>query len=72
MAGHAAGEPFLLVEARALKAIAGRAAAIGSVVTVTAYGPGNDGAGAGRDVDLQGEAARPLSPAHLRGPADGL
>ena len=66
MAGHAAGEPFLLVDARAMKGIAGSAAAIGSAVTVTAYGPGNVGQEPVVTRLLQGEAARPLAPAQLR------
>ncbi len=73
MAGHAADESFLLVDARALKAIPAGAAAIGGGVTVTAYGPGNDGQEPVVLRVLQGEAARPLSPAQLRGSvrADG-
>lgn len=73
MAGHGAGEPFLLVDARALKGVAASAAAIGSTVTVTAYGPGNDGQEPVVTRSIQGEAARPLAPAQLRGAmrADG-
>ena len=67
IAGHVIGEPFLLVDARALKAIPGQASAIGSMVTVTAYGPGNDGQEPVVTRMLQGDAARPLSPAQLRG-----
>ena len=63
MAGHVGGEPFLLVDARSLKGIAGSAATIGSAVTVTAYGPGNDGQEPAVTRVLQGEAARPLAPA---------
>ncbi len=72
-AGHLAGEPFLLVDARALKPVIGSAATIGSAVTVTAYGPGNDGQEPVVSRVLQGEAARPLAPAQLRGAvrADG-
>lgn len=66
MAGHGADEPFLLVDARALKGITASAAAIGSTMTVTAYGPGNDGQEPVVSRIVQGEAARPLSPAQLR------
>lgn len=67
MAAHQAGEPFVLADPRALKPIAADLSAIGSEVTVTAYGPGNDGAEPIVTRILQGEAARPLSPAHLAG-----
>ena len=67
MAGHVAGEPFLLVDARALKGIAVSASLIGTGMTVTAYGIGNDGQEPVVSRTIQGEAARPLSPAQLRG-----
>lgn len=67
MGAHAVGEPFLLVDPRALKSIAGSAATIGSAASVTAYGPGNDGQEPTVSRLMQGEAARPLSPAQLRG-----
>lgn len=46
---------------------------IGTGMTVTAYGPGNDGQEPVVSRIVQGEAARPLSPAQLRGElrADG-
>ncbi|HEV2044264.1 MAG TPA: phage tail protein, partial [Sphingomicrobium sp.] len=43
MAAHSADEPFLLIDPRALKGIAASASAIGTGVTVTAYGPANEG-----------------------------
>ncbi len=67
MAGHVAGEPFLLIDARAMTAVAGSAATIGSAVTVTAYGPGNDGQEPVVSRLLQGEATRPLAPAQVGG-----
>ena len=67
MAAHIAGEPFLLIDARALKGIAASASMIGTGVTVTAYGPGNIGQEPLVSRTVQGEAARPLSPAQLRG-----
>ena len=73
MAAHGADEPFLRVDARALKGIAANAVTIGSAMTVTAYGPGNDGQEPVATRTVQGEAARPLSPTQLRGAvrADG-
>ncbi len=65
MAAHVAGEPVVLIDARTLKAIAAGASGIGSIVTVTAYGPGNDGAEPVVGRVVQGEAARPLSPTQL-------
>ena len=65
MAGHVAGEPFVLIDARTLKAIPAGASGIGSAVTVKAYGRGNDGAEPVVSRVVQGEAARPLSPAQL-------
>ena len=67
MAAHIAGEPFLLVDARTLKGIAASASMIGTGVTVTAYGPGNVGQEPVVTRIVQGEAARQLSPAQLRG-----
>ena len=67
MAAHGAGEPFLLVDARALKRISASASMIGTAITVTAYGPGNDGQEPVVTRIVQGEAARQLSPAQLRG-----
>lgn len=73
MAAHVADEPFLLIDARALKGIAASASAIGTGVTVTAYGPANDGQEPVATRIIEGEAARPLSPAQLSGElhADG-
>ena len=71
MAAHVPGEPFVLVDARALKGIAASASMIGTTLTVTAYGPANDGREPVVTRIVQGEAARPLSPAHLRGEVRG-
>jgi len=70
---HASGEPFIMLDARTLKAIPAGLAAIGSAVTVTAYGPGDDAVPPVVSRSVQGEAARPLSPAQLAGTigADG-
>jgi hypothetical protein len=65
MTSHAAGEQFLLLDARTLKPIPLPVELLGTSVTVTAHGPG--------DLDdpptvvrpANGEALRPLSPAHL-------
>lgn len=62
---HAGGEPFVMVDVRTLKAIAAGATAIGSAMIVTAYGPGDDAAPPVASRIVQGEAARPLSPAQL-------
>ncbi len=66
MAAHAAGEAFCLLDARSLKAIALPAEMIGSTVTVTAHAPGDKAAPPTVSRDANGEAMRPLSPAHLR------
>ncbi len=73
MAAHVAGEPFLLIDARALKGISASASAIGTGVTVTAFGPANAGQEPVVTRIVEGEAARPLSPAQLSGQmrADG-
>ena len=65
MNSHAAGEAFVLIDARTLKAIPAGASGIGSAVTVTAHGRGNDGAEPVVSRTVMGEAARPLSPAQL-------
>ena len=73
MAAHGAGEPFLLIDARALKGIAVSASAIGTSASVTAYGPANHGQEPVVTRIVEGEAARQLSPAQLSGDmrADG-
>lgn len=71
MAAHVPGEPFLLVDARVMKGISASASMIGTAVTVTAYGPGNDGQEPVVTRTILGEAARPLSPAQLRGEVRG-
>ena len=65
MTTHAAGEAFVLIDARTLRALPAGASGIGSAVTVTAYGRGNDGAEPVVSRTVLGEAARPLSPAQL-------
>ena len=73
MAGHGPGDAFVMIDTRTLKPIASTFPAIGSSVTVTAFGPGNDGAEPSVSRTVQGEAVRPLSPAQLaaRRLADG-
>ena len=66
MAGHAAGEDFCLLDARSLKAITLPAEMLGTKVTVTARAPGDSAAPPSVARDANGEAMRPLSPAHLR------
>ena len=73
MGGHAAGEPFLLLDARSIKVIPASASAMGADVTATAYGPGNDAEPPTVGRTIQAEAVRPLSSGHLAGEltADG-
>ena len=70
MAGHAIGEDFALIDARALRAVVVPDALLGSTVEVTAFGVGDGG---GTDVSrvASGEALRPPSPVHLRGVISG-
>jgi hypothetical protein len=65
MAGHGAGEDFLLLDARALKAIPLPIELLGSTVTVTAHSPADLGSLLSASRPANGEAMRPLAPAHL-------
>lgn len=63
-AGHAAGAPFVLIEADSLAAVDFGPAAVGAAARILATGPGDpDGVTATRP--LAGEALRPPSPVHL-------
>lgn len=66
MAGHAAGERFAPVDARAFKAIALPVEAIGTEVAVTAHGVGDGDNPVPVVRAANGEAMRPLSVAGLR------
>lgn len=66
MAGHAAGEGFVLVNASTLKAIPLPIESLGSTLTVTAGGPGDAADPPTASRAANGEAMRPLSPVHLR------
>ena len=66
MAGHGVGEAFCLLDARSLKAIALPTEMLGATVTVTSHGPGDGADPPSVTRDANGEAIRPLSPAHLR------
>jgi hypothetical protein len=65
MAGHGMGENFVLLNPATLKAIAVPIEGLGSTVTVTARGPGDTDSPAPASRSANGEAMRPLSPAHL-------
>jgi hypothetical protein len=73
VAGHVEGEDFVLLDARALKAIPLPVEMTGSLITVTAHGAGDMDSPASVSRPANGEAMRPLSPAHLsaRRDADG-
>lgn len=73
MGGHVAGEDFVLLDARALKALPLPVEMLGSAVSVVAHGPGDIPPAIPISRVAGGEAMRPLSPAHLRGlfAADG-
>ena len=64
--GHVAGEDFVLLDARALKAITLPIEMLGSAVTVTAHGPGDAASPPSVTRTANGEAMKPLSPSHLR------
>jgi hypothetical protein len=66
VAGHAAGEDFLLLDARAVKAIPLPIELLGSVLTVTAHGPGDVTSPPSVTRAANGEAMKPLSPSHLQ------
>jgi hypothetical protein len=65
-AAHAADEKFVLLDARTLKSIAVPVELLGSAITVTAHGPGDAASPPTVSRTANGEAMRPLSPAHLR------
>jgi hypothetical protein len=65
-AGHAAGEDFVLLDARAVKAIPLPIELLGSMVTVTAHGPGDTASPPSVTKAVNGEAMKPLSPSHLQ------
>lgn len=65
MAGHVAGEPFALIEARSLKPILVSPEMLETTVSVTAYGPANSAGPPTVTRAAGGEALRPLSPAHV-------
>lgn len=66
MDGHAAGENFVLLDARGLKAIPFPIEIMGSSIAVRAHGPGDLADPPLVTRAANGEAMRPLSPAHLR------
>ena len=66
MAGHAAGEDFLLLDAGALKTIALPVEILGTEVKVTPHGRGDGESPIPVSRNANGEGMRPLSPAHLR------
>jgi hypothetical protein len=63
--GHAAGEQFVMLNASSLMPVGLSAAQIGSVATVTAYGPANAADPPSVARAALGEAARPLAPCAL-------
>ena len=66
MASHAIGEPFLLLDWRTLKLIPLAVELLGAPVTVIAHGPGDTESPPMASRPANGEAIRPLSPAHLQ------
>ena len=66
MAGHGAGESFVLLDSRTLKPVELPVELMGSTVTVTAHGRGDIASPPFTSRIANGEAMRPLSPAHLR------
>ena len=65
MSGHTVGETFALIDARTLKAIPLPVEMLGSLITVSAHGPGDLSAPPTVIRAANGEAMRPLSPAGL-------
>lgn len=65
MAGHAAGEPFVLLESGSLRPIPVPIEMMGGLVSVTAHGRGDGSDPNAVSRAANGEALRPLSPAHL-------
>jgi hypothetical protein len=66
MAGHAAGERFILVESAALLGFDLPVAAIGGTVMVLAAGVGDGGSPAETETALVARALRPPPPSHIR------
>lgn len=66
VAGHATGEPFVMLDPRSLQAIPVPDAMLGATVAVTAYGLGDSASGTRVLQSATGEALRPPSPVHLR------
>lgn len=65
-ASHAVGEDFVLLDARAVKAIPLPSEMLGSAVTVIAHGPGDAASPPSVTRTANGEAMKPLSPSHLQ------
>lgn len=65
MAGHEAGEPFLLIEAERLAAVPAGAVHLGETVAMLAIGIG-DAEPAEASIGVTGEAMMPPNPVHLR------
>lgn len=70
MAGHAAGESFLLIEAETLASAPAGAVRVGGRLDMLAIGIG-DAVPATASVEVAGEALRPLAPVRLRCMPDG-
>ena len=66
MASHDVGEDFVLLDTRSVKPIPLPVEMLGSTVTVTAHGPGDSPNAPSASRAANGEAMRPLSPAHLK------
>jgi hypothetical protein len=64
--GHVAAEAFVLIDTRALKPIAVPVEMLGTAVSVTPHGRGDSDSPTAVTRNANGEAMRPLSPAHLR------
>lgn len=69
MAGHVAGEPFLMIDAERLASVPGEAVHIGAALTVMAIGIG-DAVPAEVERVVTGEALWPLSPVHVTAMSD--
>jgi hypothetical protein len=67
MAGHVAGERFVLIEAATLLPFDFNTAAIGSTIKVMAQGVGDGGVAVDAEALFAGRALRPPSPVHIRG-----
>jgi len=65
MAGHGPGERFVLLDEARLLPIAVPLAALGTVATVGAVGPGDGGVAVNTSCAIVGRALRPPAPVHL-------